>query len=161
MTDTATIPSVGDPAPAFDLEADDGTRVSLEGLRGRTIVLFFYPKDNTSGCTREACDFRDALPRFGEMDAEIFGVSPDSAKSHRKFRDKFQLPYRLLVDEEHRLADAYGIWQEKSMYGVKYMGVVRTTVIIDAEGRIARIFPKVKVEGHVEEVAEAVSEIAR
>jgi len=161
MTDTAVIPRVGDPAPDFDLEADDGTRVSLEGLRGRTVVLFFYPKDNTSGCTREACDFRDALPRFGEMDAEIFGVSPDSAKSHRKFRDKFQLPYRLLVDEGHRLADAYGIWQEKRMYGVTYMGVVRTTVIIDAEGRIARIFPKVKVDGHVDEVAAAVSEIAR
>ena len=161
MTDTATIPGVGDLAPDFDLEADDGTRVSLEGLRGRTVVLFFYPKDNTSGCTREACDFRDALPRFGEMDAEIFGVSPDSAKSHRKFRDKFQLPYRLLVDEGHRLADAYGIWQEKRMYGVSYMGVVRTTVIIDAQGRIARIFPKVKVDGHVDEVAKAVSEIAR
>ena len=161
MTETATIPGVGDPAPHFDLEADDGTMVSLEALRGRTVVLFFYPKDNTSGCTREACDFRDALPRFGEMDAEIFGVSPDSAKSHRKFRDKFQLPYRLLVDEGHRLADAYGIWQEKRMYGVTYMGVVRTTVIIDAEGRIARIFPKVKVDGHVDEVATAVSEIAR
>ena len=161
MTETATIPAVGDPAPDFDLEADDGTRVSLEGLRGRTVVLFFYPKDNTSGCTREACDFRDALPRFGEMDAEIFGVSPDSAKSHRKFRDRFQLPYRLLVDEGHRLADAYGIWQEKRMYGVTYMGVVRTTVIIDGQGRIARIFPKVKVEGHVDEVAKAVSEIAR
>jgi peroxiredoxin Q/BCP len=161
MTDTATIPTVGDPAPDFDLEADDGTRVSLEGLRGRTVVLFFYPKDNTSGCTRVACDFRDALPRFGEMDAEIFGVSPDSAKSHRKFRDRFQLPYRLLVDEGHRLADAYGIWQEKRMYGVTYMGVVRTTVIIDGQGRIARIFPKVKVEGHVDEVAKAVSEIAR
>ena len=161
MTEAATIPRVGDPAPDFDLEADDGTRVSLEGLKGRTVVLFFYPKDNTSGCTREACDFRDALPRFGEMDADVFGVSPDSAKSHRRFRDKFGLPYRLLVDEEHRLADAYGIWQEKRMYGMTYMGVVRTTVIIDGEGRIARIFPKVKVEGHVDEVAQAVREIAR
>ena len=150
----------GDKAPDFDLEADDGSRVSLKDLRGKKVVLFFYPKDDTSGCTAEACGFRDALPRFSELDAEIFGVSPDSAKSHRKFRQKFDLPYRLLVDEEHRLADTYGIWQEKKNFGVRYMGVVRTTVLIDREGRIARIFPKVKVDGHVEEVAEAVREVA-
>lgn len=146
----------GDKAPDFDLEADDGSRVSLGDLRGKNVVLFFYPKDDTPGCTAEACGFRDALPRFGEMNAEIFGVSPDSAKSHRKFRQKFGLPYRLLVDEEHRLADTYGIWKEKKNFGITYMGVERTTVLIDREGRIAKIFPKVKVDGHVEEVAEAV-----
>jgi peroxiredoxin Q/BCP len=149
-------PHVGDTAPDFDLEADDGSRVSLESLKGRNVVLFFYPKDDTSGCTREACGFRDAMPEFSGVGAEIFGVSPDSVKSHQKFRKKYDLPYRLLVDEVHRLADAYGIWQEKKMYGVTYMGVVRTTVIIDREGRIAKIFPKVTVDGHVSEVAEAV-----
>ena len=150
----------GDAAPDFDLEADDGTRVALKDLRGKNVVLFFYPKDDTPGCTAEACGFRDALPRFGEMNAEIFGVSPDSAKSHRKFRQKFGLPYRLLVDEEHRLADTYGIWKEKRNFGLRYMGVERTTVIIDRDGRIAKIFPKVKVDGHVEEVAEAVRSLA-
>ena len=151
---------IGDKAPDFDLEADDGSRVSLESLRGKNVVLFFYPKDDTSGCTAEACGFRDAMPQFEDLDAQIFGISPDSAKSHRKFREKYQLPYRLLVDEEHRLADAYGIWQEKTMFGVKYMGVVRTTVLIDRDGRIAKIFPKVKVEGHVAEVASAMSALA-
>ena len=144
--------SKGDAAPDFDLEADDGTRVSLASLRGKNVVLFFYPKDDTPGCTREACEFRDALPRFGEMNATVLGVSPDDAKSHRKFRDKFGLPFRLLVDENHELADAYGIWKLKKMFAVKYMGVERTTVIIDKKGKIARIFPKVKVDGHAAEV---------
>ncbi len=147
----------GDAAPDFDLEADDGTRVSLASLRGHNVVLFFYPKDNTPGCTREACEFRDALPRFGEMNAVVFGVSPDDAASHRKFRDKFGLPFRLLVDEKHKLADAYGIWKLKKMFAVKYMGVERTTVVIDKNGKIARIFSKVKVDGHAEEVAAAVA----
>jgi peroxiredoxin Q/BCP len=149
----------GDIAPDFDLEADDGTRVSLESLRGRNAVLFFYPKDDTPGCTREACGFRDELPRFESMNAEVFGVNPGNAKSHRKFRAKYNLPYRLLVDEDHRLADEFGIWKEKSMFGVNYMGIERTTVVIDAKGRIARIFPKVKVDGHVDEVADAVRKL--
>jgi peroxiredoxin Q/BCP len=149
--------SKGDAAPDFDLEADDGTRVSLASLRGKNVVLFFYPKDNTPGCTREACEFRDALPRFGKMNATVLGVSPDDAKSHRKFRDKFNLPFRLLVDEDHKLADAYGIWKLKKMFAVKYMGVERTTVIIDGKGKIARIFPKVKVDGHAEQVAAEVA----
>lgn len=160
MTNTETLPTAGDPAPDFDLEADDGTRVSLSSLRGRNVVLFFYPKDNTSGCTREACGFRDAFPQFGEMNAEIFGVSPDSVKSHKRFRAKYDLPYRLLVDEGHALADEYGVWKEKKNYGLTYMGIERTTVIIDKEGRIARIFPKVKVDGHVEEVAAFVKGLA-
>ena len=147
-------------APAFSLLADDGTTVTLDSLRGKKVVLFFYPKDNTPGCTKEACGFRDALPAFGKIDAVVLGVSPDSLDSHRKFKQKFQLPYRLLSDEGHRLADAFGVWKQKSMYGLKFMGIERTTVIIDRNGRVARIFPKVKVPGHVEEVEKAVRELA-
>lgn len=150
------MPDEGSTAPDFTLEADEGEAVTLSKLRGRNVVLFFYPKDDTSGCTIEACEFRDALPRFDGLDATIFGVSPDDAESHRKFRDKFKLPYRLLVDEGHRLADQYGVWQEKSMYGRKYMGNARTTFLIDREGRIARVFEKVKPEGHAAEVAKAI-----
>ncbi len=149
----------GDKAPDFDLEADDGSRVSLTSLRGRNVVLFFYPKDNTPGCTKEACGFRDALPRFDELNAEIFGVNHGDAKSHAKFRAKFALPYRLLVDEDHALSDAYGVWKEKSMFAVKFMGIERTTVLIDSEGRITRIFRKVRVNGHVDAVEDAVESL--
>jgi peroxiredoxin Q/BCP len=150
----------GDKAPDFSLPADDGSTVTLDSLRGKKVVLFFYPKDNTPGCTKEACGFRDAFPAFGKIDAVVLGVSPDSLDSHRKFKQKFQLPYRLLSDEGHRLADAFGVWKQKSMYGLKFMGIERTTVIIDRNGRVARIFPKVKVPGHVEEVEKAVRELA-
>jgi peroxiredoxin Q/BCP len=150
----------GDKAPDFSLPADDGTTVTLKSLAGKKVVLFFYPKDNTPGCTKEACGFRDAFPAFGKIDAVVLGVSPDSLDSHRKFKQKFQLPYRLLSDEGHRLADAFGVWKQKSMYGLKFMGIERTTVIIDRNGRVARIFPKVKVPGHVEEVEQAVREVA-
>jgi len=150
----------GDKAPDFSLPADDGTTVTLGSLRGKKVVLFFYPKDNTPGCTKEACGFRDAFPAFGKIDALVLGVSPDSLDSHRKFKQKFQLPYRLLSDEGHRLADAFGVWKQKSMYGLKFMGIERTTVIIDRTGRVARIFPKVKVPGHVEEVEKAVRDLA-
>ncbi len=148
-----------DKAPRFFLPADNGTIVSLDSLAGKNVVLFFYPKDNTTGCTREACDFRDAFPRFGKIDAMVLGVSPDSLESHRKFKKKFELPYLLLSDEDHRLADAFGVWKKKSMYGRKYMGIERTTVVIDSNGRIARIFSKVKIPGHVEEVERAVREL--
>ncbi len=151
----------GDKAADFDLEADDGSRVSLASLRGRNIVLFFYPKDNTAGCTKEACGFRDALPRFDGLNAEVFGINHGDAKSHAKFRAKFALPYRLLVDENHALSDAYGIWKEKSMFAVKFMGIERTTVLIDSRGRIARIFRKVRVNGHVDAVAEAVENLSQ
>lgn len=150
----------GDKAPDFSLPADDGTTVTLDSLRGKKVVLFFYPKDNTPGCTKEACGFRDAFPAFGKIDAVVLGVSPDSLDSHRKFKQKFQLPYRLLSDEGHRLADAFGVWKQKSMYGLKFMGIERTTVIIDRAGRVVRIFPKVKVPGHVEEVEKAVRDLA-
>jgi peroxiredoxin Q/BCP len=149
----------GDRVPDFSLEADDGTTVTPATLTGKNVVLFFYPKDNTPGCTKEACGFRDAFPRFGKIDAVVLGVSPDSLESHRKFKQKYQLPYRLLSDEGHRLADAFGVWKQKSMYGLKFMGIERTTVILDRKGRIVRIFPKVKVPGHVEEVEKAVSEL--
>ena len=150
----------GGKAPDFSLPADDGTTVTLDSLRGKKVVLFFYPKDNTPGCTKEACGFRDAFPAFGKIDAVVLGVSPDSLDSHRKFKQKFQLPYRLLSDEGHRLADAFGVWKQKSMYGLKFMGIERTTVIIDRNGRVARIFPKVKVPGYVGEVEKAVRELA-
>jgi thioredoxin-dependent peroxiredoxin len=149
----------GDRAPNFSLPADDGTTVTRDSLAGKNVVLFFYPKDDTSGCTKEACDFRDAFPRFGKLDAAVLGVSPDSLESHRKFKKKNELPYRLLSDEGHKLADTFGVWKEKSLYGRKYMGIERTTVIIDRKGRIARIFPKVKVPGHSAEVEKAVSEL--
>jgi peroxiredoxin Q/BCP len=149
----------GDKAPNFSLEADDGTTVTRDSLAGKNVVLFFYPKDDTSGCTKEACDFRDAFPRFGKLDAVVIGVSPDGLESHRKFKQKFQLPYRLLSDEGHRVADSFGVWKEKSMYGRKYMGIERTTVIIDRKGRVVRIFPKVKVPGHALEVESAVREL--
>ena len=149
----------GDQLPKFSLEADDGTTVTRDSLAGKNVVLFFYPKDNTTGCTQEACDFRDAFPRFGKIDAAVIGVSPDGLESHRKFKKKFQLPYLLLSDADHRLADNFGIWKEKSMYGRKYMGFERTTVIVDRKGRIARIFPKVKIPGHIQEVEKTVREL--
>ena len=150
----------GDKVPDFSLKADDGTTVTPATLAGKKVVLFFYPKDDTPGCTKEACGFRDAFPQFGEIDAVVLGVSPDSLESHRKFKQKYQLPFRLLSDEGHRLADAFGVWKQKSMYGLKFMGIERTTVIIDRKGRVARIFPKVKVPGHVEDVERAVRELA-
>ena len=152
--------SEGDQLPKFSLEADDGTVVTRDSLGGKNVVLYFYPKDDTTGCTKEACDFRDALPRFGKIDAVVVGVSPDSLESHRKFKKKYQLPYLLLSDPDHQLANAFGVWKEKSMYGRKYMGIERTTAIVDRKGRVARIFSKVKVPGHVAEVEEAVRELA-
>ena len=149
----------GDQLPKFSLEADDGTTVTRDSLAGKNVVLFFYPKDNTTGCTQEACDFRDAFPRFGKIDAVVIGVSPDSLESHRKFKTKFELPYLLLSGENHQLADNFGIWKEKSMYGRKYMRFERTTVIVDRKGRVARIFPKVKIPGHIQEVEKTVREL--
>jgi peroxiredoxin Q/BCP len=149
----------GDKAPELKLADDSGKTVSLSDFKGKKVVLYFYPKDDTSGCTKEACEFRDAFPRFGQTDAEIIGVSPDSVESHRKFKQKYSLPFRLLADEGHKLADKFGVWKEKSMYGRKYMGVERTTVLIDPDGRVARIFPKVSVAGHVAEVEEALSDL--
>ncbi|PYO48134.1 MAG: thioredoxin-dependent thiol peroxidase [Gemmatimonadetes bacterium] len=152
---------VGDKVPDFTTLDDSGHPVSLSDFKGKSVVLYFYPKDDTSGCTKEACDFRDAFPRFGKTDAEVIGVSPDSVESHRKFKEKYELPFKLLADEGHKLADKFGVWKEKSMYGRQFMGIERTTVLIDPNGRVARIFPKVRVPGHVEEVETALRELDR
>ncbi len=145
----------GDKAPDFTAKDDQGNDVSLKDFRGKKVVLYFYPKDNTSGCTKEACDFRDNFARIKRKDAVVLGVSPDNEKSHGKFKSKFDLTFPLLVDEDKKLVNAYGVWQKKSLYGRAFMGVVRTTFIIDEKGRIAKIFPKVKVNGHVDAVLEA------
>lgn len=154
MSDTER-PAEGDVAPDFELESDDGSTLSLRNLRGQKVVLYFYPKDDTSGCTTQACEFRDAIPRFTADGAVILGVSPDSVSSHEKFRDKFGLNFPLLADEEHAVAEAYGVWKEKSMYGRKYWGVERSTFLIDEEGVVRRAWRKVKPKGHAEIVAEA------
>ncbi len=147
---------VGDKAPEFQLPADDGSLVKLAKLKGRTVVLYFYPKDDTSGCTREAKDFTDLAPAFAKAGAEVYGISPDSVKSHDKFRCKHGLAVRLLSDEEKTAATAYGVWVEKSMYGKKYMGVERSTFLVDGKGKLARIWRKVSVPDHAEEVLQAV-----
>ncbi|HKB84974.1 MAG TPA: thioredoxin-dependent thiol peroxidase [Ignavibacteriaceae bacterium] len=139
-------------APDFSLQNQDGETISLKDFKGKNIILYFYPKDNTSGCTKEACNFRDEFPKFKNVDAVILGVSPDSVKSHKKFADKYDLPFNLLSDEDRDVIETYGVWKEKSMYGRKYMGVERTTVVIDVNGKIKKIFPKVKVDGHNEEL---------
>ncbi len=145
---------INDKAPEFTLPDSDGDDVSLSDYKGKKVVLYFYPKDNTKGCTAEACDFRDAMPDFTGVNAEVIGISPDPVKSHRKFADKFELPFKLLADENKEVVEKYGVWKEKSMYGKKYMGVERTTFIINGEGNIAAMFPKVKVTGHVKKVLE-------
>lgn len=142
----------GDPAPEIDLLTDEGTPFTLSSVKGKPVVVYFYPKADTPGCTTEACEFRDAFPNFRGMDAVILGVSPDTPKAQAKFKQKFKLPFTLLCDTEHEVAEAYGAWGEKSMYGKKYMGVARMTFVIDAEGRIKKIFPKVKPAGHAAEV---------
>jgi peroxiredoxin Q/BCP len=142
-------------APPFSLPATDGRTVSLESLSGRKVVLYFYPKDDTSGCTLEAQNFQALRESFAAAGTEVIGISPDSLQSHDKFRAKYGLTFPLASDEETAMLDAYGVWVEKSMYGRKYMGVERTTVLIDREGTIARIWNKVKVPGHAEEVLRA------
>ena len=129
--------NVGDLAPDFELTTDSGASVKLSDFRGRRVVLYFYPNDDTSGCTTQACGFRDAYPVIEEQNAVVLGVSPDGVKSHQKFKTKYDLPFTLLVDEDHAVAEAYGAWGEKSMYGKKYMGVIRSHFVIDEQGRIA------------------------
>jgi thioredoxin-dependent peroxiredoxin len=146
----------GDKAPDFTLPADGGGTVSLKALRGEPVVLYFYPKDDTSGCTAEACAFRDAIADFSKVKAKIVGVSRDSVASHDKFKKKFKLPFPLASDEDGKVCQAYGVWVEKSMYGNKYMGIERSTFLIDAKGVIRQAWRKVKVPGHTEAVLEAV-----
>ncbi len=146
---------VGKAAPKFKLKDQNGKSVSLNDFKGKNVVLYFYPKDNTSGCTKEACSFRDEMPNFKKIKAVVIGVSPDSVESHKKFAEKYDLPFTLLSDENKEVLEKYGVWKEKSMYGRKYMGVERTTVIIDDKGKIKKIFNKVKVPNHEQEVMEA------
>jgi peroxiredoxin Q/BCP len=149
---------VGKKAPDFSLLNQDEEKVSLKDFLGQKVVLYFYPKDDTSGCTKEACSFSDDLPKFSKVDAVILGVSPDSVKSHKKFSEKYKLKFDLLADEEKTVVEKYGVWKEKSMYGRKYMGVERTTFILDEKGKIKKIFNKVKVDGHNKEVLEALKD---
>ena len=150
---------VGDKAPSFTLPADGGGTVSLKDFKGKTLVLYFYPKDDTSGCTAEACAFRDALPDFSKVKADIIGISKDPVKKHDKFKAKYDLNFPLAADEDMKTCEAYGVWVEKSMYGRKYMGIERSTFLIDSKGVIRYVWRKVKVPGHAEAVLEAAAEL--
>jgi len=152
--------TVGDEAPDFSLASDSGEAVTLKGLKGRPVVLYFYPKDDTSGCTTEACEFRDNWSAVEAAGAVVLGVSPDPVASHQRFKAKYRLPFPLLADPDHQVAEAYGAWGQKSMYGRKYQGILRSTFIIDGTGRIARVFPKVKPRGHAAEVLAALHQLA-
>ena len=145
----------GTSAPAFKTTDQNGETVSLKNLRGQKVVLYFYPKDDTPGCTKEACSFRDAFSKFKKQDITVLGVSPDKEASHKKFVTKYKLPFTLLADTDHSIAEAYGVWGEKKFMGRTYMGVHRTTFLIDEKGKIRKIFEKVKPEDHAGEVLEA------
>jgi thioredoxin-dependent peroxiredoxin len=147
----------GSPAPDFTLTSDSGEQVSLESLRGKPIVLYFYPKDDTPGCTTQACGIRDAWGEFERAGAVVLGVSPDDAASHAKFREKFALPFPLLADAGHRTAEEYGVWVEKKNYGKTYMGVERSTFVIDADGTVAKVMRRVKPDTHADEVLAALA----
>jgi peroxiredoxin Q/BCP len=146
---------VGDKAPDFTLPTDGGGSVTLAKLKGKNVILYFYPKDDTSGCTAEACGFRDALPNFRKVTAEVIGLSRDSVTAHDKFKKKYELPFTLASDADGKVCERYGVWVEKSMYGRKYMGIERATFLIDAKGVVRKVWHKVKVPGHVEEVLAA------
>jgi peroxiredoxin Q/BCP len=151
-------PEAGDVAPDVALPDETGTVHHLSQQRGRWTVLYFYPADDTAGCTTEACQFRDLNETYADTGADVWGVSPDGASSHRKFREKFELPFTLLSDVDHDVANRYGAWAEKTNYGKTYMGIVRSSYLIDPEGRIARAWPKVKADGHAAEVLSALEE---
>lgn len=159
MTEAA-IPAVGTKAPAFDLPAYPEGRFKLSQFKGnQNVVLYFYPRDDTPGCTTEACGFRDGIGQFQSAETVVLGVSTDTVASHQKFATKFSLPFPLLADESHEVAEKYGLWVEKNMYGKKSMGIQRATFLIDKSGKIAAVWPKVKVEGHVDEVAAKLAEL--
>jgi len=147
----------GDSAPAISLDTDSREPFTLSSLKGKNVVLYFYPKADTPGCTKESCEFRDTSKKFSKANTVIVGVSPDPSKAQAKFKEKFDLPFVLLADVDHKTCEDYGVWKEKSMYGKKYLGVERTTFVIDPKGKIKKIFPKVKVEGHAEEVLAAIA----
>jgi thioredoxin-dependent peroxiredoxin len=148
----------GDRAPDFAVEDDSGKTVRLKDFHGHPLVVYFYPRADTPGCTIEACAFRDGITDFKKVKAPIVGASPDTVEAQAKFKKKYDLPFPLLADADHKMAEAYGVWKEKNMYGKKSMGIERTTFILDAEGKIQKIFPRVKVEGHADEVLAALKE---
>ncbi|MCL4203262.1 MAG: thioredoxin-dependent thiol peroxidase [Pirellulaceae bacterium] len=150
----------GKKAPVFTLKADDGSKVKLSDLKGSPVVLYFYPKDDTPGCTKEACSFRDRKSEIEALGAVVLGVSPDTVESHVKFRDKYGLNFRLLADADHQVAEKYGAWREKNMYGKKSMGIQRSTYLIDADGKVAKVWQRVQVDGHDEQVIEAIKALA-
>jgi peroxiredoxin Q/BCP len=150
----------GQKAPAFTLTGDDGEKVRLADLRGRPVVLYFYPKDDTPGCTREACAFRDCAAQFKRLRATLLGVSADSIESHERFRDKHGLNFPLLADEGHKVAEKYGAWREKNLYGKKSMGIQRSTFLIDADGKVAQVWKRVNVDGHDRQVLDALAKLA-
>jgi len=152
-------PLLGKKAPDFTLESSSGSMLKLSSLKGSIVVLYFYPKDDTSGCTLEAKEFRDAEEKFNKAGAVVLGVSPDSVASHCKFISKHGLNFQLLADPEHAVAEKYGVWAEKSMYGKKYMGILRTTFLIGMDGKICHVWSKVKPQGHAEEVLQAINAI--
>jgi thioredoxin-dependent peroxiredoxin len=151
---------VGDKAPAFSLLADDGSKVKLADLKGSPVVLYFYPKDDTPGCTREACAFRDRSSELKELGAKVFGISPDTVASHQKFKTKYELNFPLLADPDHAVAEQFGAWREKNMYGKKSMGIARSTFLIDKGGVIRKVWRSVKVDGHDAQVLAALRELA-
>ncbi len=151
--------SIGDPSPPFSLPADDGTTVSLADFSGRRVVLYFYPKDDTPGCTAQACDLRDDLPALSALGVDVVGISPDSVASHLKFKAKYDLNFPLLSDPDHSMAEAFGVWKEKSKYGRTYMGIERSTFIIDDKGRIARVWRNVDARRHSAIVREALADL--
>lgn len=157
--DSMTMLALHDKAPNFTLTSAQGEAISLQQFRGKKVVLFFYPKNMTSACTQEACDFRDNYERLQDLNVEIIGISTDPVKSHLNFVTKKELPYYSLSDEHHEVCEAYGVWQLKKLYGREYMGIVRTTFLIDEAGHITYIWPKVKVKGHVEQVYETIKQL--
>jgi len=149
----------GAKAPAFTLKADDGSKVKMSELKGQPVVIYFYPKDDTPGCTKEACAFRDHSGELTKLGATVFGVSPDSVESHVKFKQKYKLNFPLLADEDHEVAEKFGAWREKNMYGKKSMGIQRSTFLIDATGKVAKVWKKVSVDGHDQQVIDALKEL--
>ncbi|TWU01338.1 thioredoxin-dependent thiol peroxidase [Stieleria varia] len=149
----------GKKAPAFTLPDDQGNKVKLADLKGKPVVLYFYPRDDTPGCTKEACAFRDRYAELQQVGAQLFGVSADDATSHVKFREKYDLPFPLLTDEKHTMLEKYGAWREKNMYGKKSMGIQRSTYLIDADGKVAKVWKRVQVDGHDQQVIDALKEL--
>lgn len=149
----------GTKSPAFTLQDQDGNTVKLSDLAGNPVVLYFYPRDNTPGCTKEACAFRDRYDEIKATGAQLFGISPDTAESHVKFRDEFELPFPLLVDTDHAMSEKYGAWREKNLYGKKSMGIQRCTYVLDADGKVVKVFKRVKVDGHDQQVLDVLAKL--